>query len=798
MSERTRDRPPRPALPLALWALVGVWLCDTAVMGWGASLSSRSCLVLASVALAGCVGFGIASAHLVRAKRSGMGIRLTVLALALCLACLGASACCARQHAAVECMRASAVSRWQIQVVSDARASSYGYRCLAQAGGEGIDRVRVSVSSKERFRRGECLTCVGRYSVPADDDYGRSSWAQGTCGSVLVVRVLSSRDASGVEGFVLGLRRAMLERMDPSATEGMALVAGCVCANREALDGMGLSDAFATCGIAHLIAVSGSHLGVVAAILSQLLEALELRPRARMALLALGTGAFVLCCGAPVSALRAWAMSLAAFGAQVVGRRSHALSSASVVALAMALADPTLASQLAFMLSVGSVVGLCLLNAHASYVLGVIAPFPRLPRRVSSSARRRLQKAYDAMRDTLAATLVCQLVTLPVTASAFGHLSLVAPLANLLAGPLVGMLMTLGILACLAIPAPPLCGLLLRTCDLLALPLCVGVRALARLPLASVSTAGVAVPLGLVVPLLLAGWVVWWPRVDRRRLVRVCATLVVFLALLLVRWRYLMPARIVVLDVGQGDAILVQDGASAVLVDTGPDAAVADALARNHVLHLDAIVLTHLHDDHYGGMDDLVGRVACERVVVATGVADAMTQELGQACRELTGRGPVEIAYGDILRAGGFDLRVIWPRDEVDGDENSESLELAVTYAHGRKALSALLTGDAEQDELGQILSAGDIGDVDLLKVGHHGSKVSLSYDQARMLAPELAVASAGEGNDYGHPSPECVDVLERARAVFLCTKDVGDVDVRPGAAGLRVIARSRKLDDLS
>jgi competence protein ComEC len=141
---------------------------------------------------------------------------------------------------------------------------------------------------------------------------------------------------------------------------------------------------------------------------------------------------------------------------------------------------------------------------------------------------------------------------------------------------------------------------------------------------------------------------------------------------------------------------------------------------------------------------------------------------------------------------------MVWPHDEVDGDENSESIELAVSYGRGRATLSALLTGDAEQDELGRILSAGDVADIDLLKVGHHGSKVSLTYEQACALAPELAVASAGEGNDYGHPSSECVEVLQRAGAVFLCTKDVGDVDVRPGSSGLRVIARSRRLDDLS
>ena len=89
-----------------------------------------------------------------------------------------------------------------------------------------------------------------------------------------------------------------------------------------------------------------------------------------------------------------------------------------------------------------------------------------------------------------------------------------------------------------------------------------------------------------------------------------------------------------------------------------------------------------------------------------------------------------------------------------------------------------LLTGDAEQEQLGEYQNK--VGDIDVLQVGHHGSRVSISLDQAMFLRPEFAVASAGEGNSYGHPTSECIETLESAGATFLCTIDHGDVRVEP------------------
>jgi competence protein ComEC len=320
-------------------------------------------------------------------------------------------------------------------------------------------------------------------------------------------------------------------------------------------------------------------------------------------------------------------------------------------------------------------------------------------------------------------------------------------------------------------------------------------RGLARVPYASVPVSAGAPTLWAFVIVGGLGVLVVWPQPSRASVQRIAVCITLAVVVLVAHWRFLAPARVCVLDVGQGDAILIQDGPSAILVDAGPpDGSLPKALARNHVLHLDAVVLTHLHDDHYGGLMDLEGHVGVGEVIVAAGAKDNLPEELDEAVHELTGSSCEEICYHNQLQVGGFTLLAVWPRTEVDGLDNPDSLELTIAYTGRGRELRGLLTGDAEQDETGAVIAAGEVGDIDFLKVGHHGSEVSLTSEQAEALAPEVAVASAGEGNAYGHPRKECVEALVSAGARFLCTKDVGDVELRPGRDGVMVrTATSRR-----
>lgn len=766
------ERPERPLLPPALWSLVTVIALSRALLAAAPAPGVVAGASAASAALAGALSLALGRTRLREART--LLVVVGVSAAAAGLACAGELS---RQEALAGALSSSPVSSWELCVEGDLREGASGWRGRARPRALGHLGASVWILADAPIEAGSTLRCVGRFEANDDGAWGASSRAQGIAGTVRVSRLLSCSPAGGPLGPVLAARSRVLESLDASSSDARALVAGTICGHTGAMSERGLDELFASCGVSHLVAVSGGHLVLLSSLLSLLLRALPLRPLPRSALLMGVSGLFVLFCGLPVSAVRAWAMALAAELSRLAGRRAHPLSSASLVALVMALVEPGVTGQLGYLLSVMCVCGICALGAYARYVLRVLlAPPESLARRIRG--RGRVARAVSGAEEALAMTLVSQLVTSPLTCATFGTLSLVAPLANVLLGPLFSALLVLGLLSALCVWLPPVQAALLLGCDAVGDALMAVLRALAELPGACVAVSVEEGPALAALAVALALLLATWPRVRRRVLASLVGAAAVVALAWHVRWRYFAPACVRVLDVGQGDAILVTDGPSSALVDTGPGEAVVAALARNNVSHLDAVVLTHLHSDHAGGLDDLLAVIDVDLLVVP--------EETDVA--ELPDAVPVEeVGYGDVLHAGSFEMRVVSPLEPAGGEGNEGSLELALTYERDGRSLTALLAADAEREETGAAVERGDVGDVDLLKVGHHGSETSVTPEICAALAPEVSVASAGEGNGYGHPDPVCVGMLEDAGSLFLCTMDVGDVCVEPGAGGPRV-----------
>lgn len=666
------------------------------------------------------------------------------------------------------------ISTLELEIVADASVTETGYLVQAQTKLPSGQITKVWLSASDELYLGERVQVVGRFSAnSSEDEWGRSNTARGIVGRIKIVRLLKRSDPQGLRAVLVHMRTRALEQIKPEQSEARALLAGVIASRRTELKAAGTEDAFARTGLSHLIAVSGSHLVVVATLIEGILAAVGFASKSRTIGSLLLSTLYVLFCASPASAVRSLMMLVVSRLSVFAGRRSHNLSALGVAGLAMCLFDPTCAADLGFQLSVLSVSALALFSNYSTALAALL--FERttalyIP--VLSRIARRFSKQLRYVGQTLLASLICQAATLCACGHTFGQLSLIAPVANVVAGPLFGPMVSLGLIGCVLSAVPFVGQFFVAIAAFLAHLAIVLVRALSALPFASIP---VAFPYASELLPLLVGAVLYclWPHPSKQQLRRTALVALSALVSYVLATTIFVPAQVVVLDVGQGDAILVREGIHSLLIDTGPAGALAEALARQHVWCLDGVVLTHLHDDHTGGVEELGNNYRVNNVLVAEGVSSALNIELKDDISAL-GATLTEIKQGSTLTLGSFTLTCLWPQGETTGQENEDS----ICFLLQTKSFTMLLTGDAESDVLANI--AAEAGDIDILKVGHHGSALSITQDEAQVLKPEVAIASAGKDNSYGHPTLECQSTLKAADAAFLCTIDHGDITIYP------------------
>ncbi|MEV6482358.1 ComEC/Rec2 family competence protein [Streptomyces sp. NPDC051576] len=596
-------------------------------------------------------------------------------------------------------------------------------------------------------------------------------------------------EPSGAQRFAGRLRAGLREATDGLPADARALLPGLVVGDTARITPE-LDEAFKETDLAHTLAVSGSNLTILLALLigppglAQHIERRGLAPRLGISLRAtalLGgvlTLGFVVVCRPDPSVLRAAACGAVALLALATGRRRSLIPALATAVLLLVLYDPWLARSYGFLLSV-----------LATGALLTLAP------RWSEVLRR--HRVPPRLAEALAAAAAAQALCAPVVAVLSARVSLVAVPCNLLAEVAVAPATVLGFAALATAP--------------LAMPVAKILAWGASWPtgwIADVARTGAALPGGGVDwpgswtgALLLAVAVAALVLVGRRLLGHpwLCGVCGLLLLLVVVEpapltrvitgwpppgWRFAMC------DVGQGDATVLAAGkGAAVVVDAGPDPKLVDQCLRTlGITRIPLVVLTHFHADHVAGLPGVLrGRSvgAIETTSFEEPVDQAEFVRRAAAERHI----PITRAVaGEQRRTGPLAWQVLWPppRPAPDPDgPNDASVALLVRTA----GLRLLLLGDLEppaQQELLRSPAAALLGGVDVLKVAHHGSAYQ-DPELIRRVAPRLALISCGENNVYGHPAPSTVAALRSMGAVVLRTDVDGALAVGGAGAGLRV-----------
>lgn len=575
------------------------------------------------------------------------------------------------------------------------------------------------------------------------------------------------------------------------------LARGFVLGDDERIDAATVED-FRRAGLSHLLAVSGQNVALLALLCMPLLAALGMPLRTRLLWILAAIALYVPLTGGGPSIVRTGVMGGLSLLATLAGRRSSRLY-ALVVAAGVTLAiDPGIAADVGWQLSFAAVLGIL---AMARPLRGAIAA------RIGTRGWR------SALAEGTAVTVAATLATAPLIAFHFEALSTMALVANLLALPAVAPAMWLGMLVSIGAQVP---GFPAAVPNALAAPLLAYIAEVARW-CGRPDWAYLRVHLGLggliVSYALLLAAALGAPAVSHRRHMAalrrapvplhegrnafspssgekalrlvarrasaIAAALLIALGLVFVSVAGSGSAapppthglRATVLDVGQGDAILLQPAnGAAVLVDGGPPGdGLAAKLEDAGVDALGFAVVTHEESDHAGGIEELLGRLPVRELLYA---------RLGRRLRaeaDAAGSDSTRIAAGDTIRSGALRLEVLWPPAALlseplgAADPNAQALVLLARWHE----FTMLLTADAEAGEV-----PIDPGPVDVLKVAHHGSDDSGLGALLDRTTPSLAVISVGGGNSYGHPTLSTLAELAAHEIFTLRTDEAGKIEI--------------------
>ena len=522
---------------------------------------------------------------------------------------------------------------------------------------------------------------------------------------------------------------------------------------------------FKVTGISHVVAVSGLHLSILFGIVY------VLAGKQRIFTVLLGIPCallFAATVGFTPSVTRAALMLTVFMGALAFDREYDPPTALAIAVLLMLLHNPLVITSVGFQMSVGSVAGIfCFYRPIREWI------WERIPKSEKKKARNRISRALTA---SVSVTLSATVLSGPLAAFYFGTFSLIGIVTNLLVIPVVSVIFW-GVLAvCLTAGLPILPELIAGGTGWLIRYVLKISHLLGRLPNAAVYTASPYISLWLVFLCALMLALIC----GRLRRPVFCAEAAVLGLLLAMGLSFFEPLRddyrVTALDVGQGQCVMLQSGANTVLVDCGGtyDENAADTAAETllsmGISRIDGLILSHYDRDHCGGIAYLARRIKIDRAFLPVPPERSTLSD-----RVIAGLNGTQILWIDRdLECSFGDSRITVFAPEKGGTDNESCA--AVLFQRGK--CDTLIIGDLPASGEKQLLSRA-LPDLEVLVVGHHGSKSSTCQELLDATAPDVAMISAGKHNSYGHPAPEVLKRLTEAGCLILRTDTMGTVTYR-------------------
>ncbi len=524
------------------------------------------------------------------------------------------------------------------------------------------------------------------------------------------------------------------------------LLLGILLGDKDRLD-VSQYEIFKEVGIAHILAVSGLHVGIIYMFLNKLLKRFTLKIKAPIFLMIFCF--YAMLTGYSPSVLRATAMAAILILAPLLDRRYDSLSAISVVALILLIIHPILFMNIGFQLSFISVLSITLFYK------------PIL---------KKLEKIPEFFSEMLAASLAAQIGIIPVIAYHFNYISLGAFLANIPVVLLIGYVVPLGLLTIILGCIHLNFAIIFSCLNFYLIRLIVIISSfIYKIPFSSIPVVSPSFISLIVYYSLFLIWRMEEGRFQKHWIDKKTVSMIILAAYVLSIGVFHFPSnqlQITFIDVGQGDSIFIQTPRRNILIDTGgthegakrPRDIGKEILVpyflKNRIKKIDIMMLSHEHRDHIGGAMSVLNNIKVNALVIGTGKYETEDfKKIEEQCLRkkiklysLSKGSRIKIedqVYMDILHP---DKHLITSSRD---DTNNNSLVVLMNYGDNK----LLFTGDIEEEAEKMIIEQYPDLKVDILKVPHHGSRYSSSDDFIKRLSPKIAIVQVGK-NRFGHPDP--------------------------------------------
>lgn len=543
---------------------------------------------------------------------------------------------------------------------------------------------------------------------------------------------------------------------------------------------------FSLTGLAHILSVSGLHIGFLVLIIGYVLKPFKLKDNINHIATFVAVLLYIMLIGAPVPALRALVMFAVMLGGKIWGRKYDLNASVSVAAILLLLYNPLLIHDPSFIISFACIYAIIFLHQPVSSRLGFLPSW---------------------LRNSLALSAAVWIGITPVLIYYFNYVSIINILLNVAAVPIAFLITLAGF-------AGVIVGIVISTPSIFIFSAAYYLIKLLYL----MSEKALLIPgAGFVIPAL-SGYIYvlyygaalllidgFWNNRSlafKRGYSAVLAAAIGVCILL-----NILPGRslqINYVDVGQGDCsvlrtpyhrtIVIDGGGSSPWQDGSYDIGqkiTVPALLHMGIWRIDTIIVSHIHDDHLGGVLSILDKFKVNRVILPEsdryGTGEYASENYNELIAKCSAKN-IPISYlkkGDrIVVDKELTLNVLGPEKpfiiNTDSDVNNNSLVIKLKY----KGFDALFTGDIQQE--GEQRVKESYMDIDVLKVAHHGSPYSTTKDFIDMIKPEYSIISVGK-NNYGHPSEDVIERLNQAGSTIFRTDENGGIRLTTDGLRLRI-----------